>query len=49
MAGQNNQPHVKRWSSQRWALDNVIRSVTIDWDQPRSFYLNAACGMRFKY
>ena len=45
MAGQNNQPHVKRWSSQRWALDNVIRSVTIDWDQPRSFYLNAACGM----
>ena len=45
MAGQNNQPHVKRWEDQRWALDNVIRSVTIDWDQPRSFYLNAACGM----
>ena len=40
-----HQPHVKRWEDQRWALDNVIRSVTIDWDQPRSFYLNAACGM----
>lgn len=40
-----HQPHVKRWEDQRWALDNVIRSVTIDWDQPRSFYLNAACGI----
>ncbi|MEW6449225.1 MAG: alpha/beta hydrolase [Pseudomonadota bacterium] len=40
-----HQPHVKRWEDQRWALDNVIRAVTIDWDQPRSFYLNAACGM----
>src|SRR5213078_4243025 len=39
------EPHVQRWTEQRWALDNVIRAVGIDWDQPRSFYLNAACGI----
>jgi alpha-beta hydrolase superfamily lysophospholipase len=37
--------NVRRWTEQRWALDNVLRSVGIDWDQPRSFYLNAACGI----
>ena len=36
---------MRRWTGQRWALDNVLRSVGIDWDQPRSFYLNAACGI----
>ena len=36
---------MRRWTEQRWALDNVLRSVGIDWDQPRSFYLNAACGI----
>src|ERR1041385_4019483 len=36
--------NVGRWTEQRWVLDNVLRSVGIDWDQPRSFYLNAACG-----
>jgi alpha-beta hydrolase superfamily lysophospholipase len=39
------EPQVQRWTEQRWLLDNVIRSVGIDWDQPRSFYLNAACGI----
>ena len=39
------EPKVRRWTEQRWALDNVLRSVGIDWDQPRSFYLNAACGI----
>ena len=39
------EPKVQRWTAQRWALDNVLRSVGIDWDQPRSFYLNAACGI----
>ena len=39
------EPKVRRWTGQRWALDNVLRSVGIDWDQPRSFYLNAACGI----
>jgi dienelactone hydrolase len=39
------EPRVRRFTEQRWVLDNVIRSVGIDWDQPRSFYLNAACGV----
>jgi dienelactone hydrolase len=39
------EPKVHRWTGQRWALDNVLRSIGIDWDQPRSFYLNAACGI----
>jgi dienelactone hydrolase len=39
------EPQVRRWTEQRWALDNVVRAVGIDWDQPRSFYLNAACGI----
>src|SRR4051794_12766695 len=43
--GPQSEPKVQRWTEQRWALDNVLRSVGIDWDQPRSFYLNAACGM----
>jgi dienelactone hydrolase len=37
-------PHTRRWSSQRWLVDNVIRSVGIDWDQPRSINYNAPCG-----
>jgi dienelactone hydrolase len=38
------EPHVRRWTEQRWLLDNVIRANGIDWDQPRSVYMNAACG-----
>jgi dienelactone hydrolase len=34
----------RRWSAQRWLIDNVIRSVGIDWDQPRSVSYNAPCG-----
>jgi dipeptidyl aminopeptidase/acylaminoacyl peptidase len=34
----------RRWSAQRWLIDNVIRSVGIDWDQPRSISYNAPCG-----
>ena len=26
---------MKRWQEQRWILDNVIRTVGIEWDQPR--------------
>jgi dienelactone hydrolase len=37
-------PHTRRWSAQRWLVDNVIRSVGIDWDQPRSISYNAPCG-----
>src|SRR5246127_5777635 len=34
----------KRFTEQRWALDNIIRANGIDWDQPRSLYLSAPCG-----
>jgi dienelactone hydrolase len=37
-------PLTKRWTEQRWLLDNTIRSVGMDWDQPRSVYLSAPCG-----
>ena len=35
----------KRFSEQRWTIDNVIRANGIDWDQPRSIYLSAPCGV----
>ncbi len=35
---------MRRWTEQRWLLDNTIRAVGIDWDQPRSLNYNAACG-----
>ncbi|MFN8704547.1 MAG: alpha/beta hydrolase family protein [Rhodospirillales bacterium] len=38
-------PSSRRWIDQRWVLDNVISSVGIDWDQPRSLYFNGACGI----
>src|SRR3978361_474724 len=34
----------KRFSEQRWTLDNIIRANGIDWDQPRSVYLSAPMG-----
>jgi dienelactone hydrolase len=34
----------RRWTEQRWVLDNTIRSIGMDWDQPRSIYLSAPCG-----
>ncbi len=37
-------PVTRRWTEQRWLVDNVIRSVGIDWDQPRSINYNAPCG-----
>ena len=36
---------MRRFDAQRWLLDNVIRANGIDWDQPRSLYLNAPCGV----
>ena len=39
-----NTPVTRRWTEQRWLVDNVIRSVGIDWDQPRSINYNAPCG-----
>jgi len=35
----------RRWTEQRWLLDNTIRAVGMDWDQPRSIYLSAPCGV----
>jgi dienelactone hydrolase len=37
-------PITRRFTEQRWLLDNTIRSVGMDWDQPRSIYLSAPCG-----
>src|SRR5438477_10115425 len=38
-------PRSRRWVEQRWLIDNVIRANGIDWDQPRSIYLSAPCGV----
>ena len=43
-AAQHAGPVTRRWTEQRWLLDNTIRSVGMDWDQPRSVYLSAPCG-----
>src|SRR3977135_3269346 len=43
-ASQHQGPMTRRWTEQRWLLDNTIRSVGMDWDQPRSIYLSAPCG-----
>lgn len=40
----HGEPVTRRWVEQRWVLDNVIRSVGMDWDQPRSAYVAAPCG-----
>ena len=36
--------HVKRWQEQRWILDAIIRSVGVEWDQPRLGYMSAPAG-----
>lgn len=38
-------PRVRRFEAQRWLIDNVIRANGIDWDQPRSLYIQAPCGI----
>ncbi len=38
------EPMTRRWLEQRWVVDNVIRANGVDWDQPRTVYLNAPCG-----
>jgi dienelactone hydrolase len=37
-------PLTRRWTEQRWLLDTTIRTVGMDWDQPRSIYLSAPMG-----
>jgi dienelactone hydrolase len=41
----SHHPRSRRWIEQRWLVDNVIRANGIDWDQPRSAYLSAPCGV----
>jgi len=38
-------PRARRFIEQRWLLDNVIRANGIDWDQPRTSYLNVPLGL----
>jgi dienelactone hydrolase len=42
---QRGEPHVRRFGEQRWVIDNIIRANGIDWDQPRSLYIHAPCGI----
>ena len=37
-------PMTRRWTEQRWQLDNIIQANGMDWDQPRSVYLSAPSG-----
>ena len=37
-------PMTRRWTEQRWQLDNIIQANGMDWDQPRSIYLSAPSG-----
>jgi dienelactone hydrolase len=39
------EPRTRRFSEQRWLINDVIRANGIDWDQPRSLYLSAPCGV----
>jgi dienelactone hydrolase len=45
LADAEGEAMTRRFSEQRWALDNIIRANGIDWDQPRSLYLSAPCGV----
>ena len=35
---------MKRWQEQRWILDNIIKTVGIEWDQARIAYTAGPCG-----
>jgi len=37
-------PSVRRWTEQRWLVDSVVKSVGIEWDQPRIAYTLGPCG-----
>jgi dienelactone hydrolase len=38
------EPQMKRWDEQKWALDDIIGSVGMDWDQGRSAAMIATMG-----
>lgn len=37
-------PKMRRWDEQRWLIDNTIRAVGVEWDQPRLGNYATACG-----
>jgi dipeptidyl aminopeptidase/acylaminoacyl peptidase len=37
-------PKMRRWDEQRWLIDNTIRTVGVEWDQPRLGNYATACG-----
>src|SRR5437899_6027953 len=43
-SAKSGEVQTRRWTEQRWLLDNTIRAVGVDWDQPRSVNYNAPCG-----
>src|SRR5437870_3085754 len=45
LAEANGAATTRRFSQQRWTIDNIIRANGIDWDQPRSIYLSSPCGV----
>ena len=45
LADANGAATTRRFSEQRWTIDNIIRANGIDWDQPRSIYLSSPCGV----
>lgn len=40
----NEEISMRRWTEQRWLIDNIIRANGVDWDQPRSVSYNTPCG-----
>lgn len=38
------EPQMRRWTEQRWLIDNTIRAVGVEWDQPRLGNYATACG-----
>lgn len=41
----DNERRMKRFKDQRWVLDNIIRTVGVDWDQGRTHRLLAYIGL----
>ncbi|MBC7779693.1 MAG: prolyl oligopeptidase family serine peptidase [Proteobacteria bacterium] len=38
------EPYVRRMEEQRWLIDSTIRSIGVEWDQPRLNSYATACG-----
>jgi dienelactone hydrolase len=45
VSSRSEPPRARRFVEQRWLIDNVIRANGVDWDQPRTIYLNAPLGL----